>query len=191
MPHEIIDPRKLVAKLVKILNDVGIPYFITGGFAVSIWGRPRATFDIDIVVELIEPKVEALAKALRGVYKLGHIDEVEAHSAIRSKSEFNFIDPLTGVKIDFFVTKYDELSLLKLNRKTAKNIGGKRVYFISPEDLILSKLHWYTMSESTRQIEDIESVLKISGKNLDMPYIKKWAKKLGVYNILSDLIKKK
>lgn len=190
MPHEIIDPRKVVVRIAKILDEVKIPYFITGGFAVSIWGRPRATFDIDIVVELIEPKVEPLAKALRRIYKAGYIDEITARDAIRQGGEFNFIDPLTGVKVDFWVSKHDELSLLKAKRKLAKKISGRRVYFISPEDLILSKLEWYTMGESTRQLEDIESVLAISGKNLDMRYIKKWAKRMGVLGILNKVIKK-
>lgn len=56
MPHEIVDPRKVVVQIASIFDNVKIPYFITGGFAVSVWGRPRATFDIDIVVELTEPK---------------------------------------------------------------------------------------------------------------------------------------
>lgn len=183
MQQAIIDPRKVVVKIAGILRDVGIPYFITGGFAVSVWGRPRATFDIDVVIELVEPKVGALASALRKIYKAGYIDEISALDAIRHQSEFNFIDPLTGLKVDFWVTKQDELSLLKLKRKIPKKISGKTVYFISPEDLILSKLVWHRMGESTRQLEDIESVLKISGKKLDMKYIQKWAAQLGVSSI--------
>lgn len=191
MPHEIIDPRKVVVKIAKILHEVGIPYFITGGFAVSVWGRPRATFDIDIVVELAEPKVGPLAQALLKVYHAGYLDEETAKDAVRRKGEFNFIDPFTRVKIDFWITKRDELSLLALRRKLAKKINGRTVYFISPEDLILSKLKWYQIGESTRQLEDIESVLKISGEKLDMKYIKHWAKKIGALGILNKTIKGK
>jgi hypothetical protein len=76
-------------------------------------------------------------------------------------------------------------------RKRGRKILGKTVYFISPEDLILSKLYWHTMGESVKQLEDIESILKISGKKLDMAYIRKWAKKLEVYDILKNLTHKK
>src|SRR3989338_1057449 len=152
---EEINPSKLLTQVTEVLDKLEIPYFITGGFAVSVWGRPRATFDIDVVIELVEPKVSALASALRKIYKAGYIDEISAIDAIRHQSEFNFIDPLTGLKVDFWVTKQDKLSLLKLKRKILKKIGGKTVYFISPEDLILSKLIWYQMGESTRQLEDI------------------------------------
>lgn len=185
---EIINPEKLLLKIVKILEGVDTPYFITGGFAVSLWGRPRATFDLDIVVELIEPRVASLAKALRKIYKAGYIDESAAKDAIHRMGEFNFIDPLTGVKVDFWISKRDELSSLKLRRKVFKKISGKRVYFISPEDLILSKLEWYVIGESSRQLEDIESILRISGKKLDMKYLTWWARKLGVWDILEKLI---
>lgn len=187
---EIINPEKLLLEIVTTLEEVKIPYFITGGFAVSVWGRPRATFDLDIVVELIEPKVEPLAKTLRKIYKAGYIDENVAKDAIRHSGEFNFIDPLTGVKVDFWVAKRDELSLLKFKRKVSKKISGKQVYFISPEDLILSKLGWHVAGESTRQLEDIESILKILGAKLDKIYLEKWTKKLGVGDILNKISKK-
>src|SRR3989338_11548263 len=180
MLHAIVDPRRVVVRVAGILDRVEIPYIITGGFAVSVWGRPRATFDIDIVVELVEPKVESLAKALRAVYKAGYLDEVFAKEAIRRQGEFNFIDPFTGLKIDFWVAPKDEFSILKLKRGIAKKIGGRMVRFISPEDLILTKLIWYTMGESARQLEDVESIVKISGGRLDKAYIKKWAKHLEV-----------
>lgn len=59
------DPRTLLVAIVKILKKLKIPYMITGGIAVLLWGRPRFTADIDIVVELYEKDIEALRKALR------------------------------------------------------------------------------------------------------------------------------
>ena len=50
---EIINPGKLLVKVAPILDQLCIAYFVTGGFAVSVWGRPRATFDVDIVVQLV------------------------------------------------------------------------------------------------------------------------------------------
>ncbi len=111
-----------------------------------------------------------------------------AKSAIRHNSEFNFIDGVTGLKVDFFVAQKDELSALKFKRRIAKKINKKIVYFISPEDLILSKLEWHQQGGSTRQLEDIESILKISGDKLDYSYLKSWAKRLGVTDILNKLI---
>lgn len=38
-----ITPEKLLCKIAEILEKLRIPYIITGGFAVAVWGRPRFT----------------------------------------------------------------------------------------------------------------------------------------------------
>ena len=57
-------PEKLIKKIARILEDLKIPYAITGGFAVAIWGKPRYTADIDIIIELLEKNIKPLAKKL-------------------------------------------------------------------------------------------------------------------------------
>ncbi len=184
---EIIDPKKILLKIIPILDRLDPNYFVTGGFAVSVWGRPRATFDIDIVIELFEPDVDKLAKAVREIFRAGYIDEDMMRTAIKEQKEFNFIDPESNAKVDFWIKKDDELTPQKFKRRKLEKIQGQNVYFISPEDLILSKLEWYQKGGSSRQLEDVESVLKISGDKLDMKYLNKWAKKLGVLKILDKL----
>ena len=87
--------------------------------------------------------------------------------------------------------KKNQISRLEFKRKVAKKIDGQKIYFISPEDLILKKLHWCRISESSRHLEDAESVIKISGNILDFNYLKKWAKKLDVAGVLAKLLKNK
>lgn len=185
---EQIDPRHLLVKVVKVLGQLKIPYIITGGIAVLIWGRPRFTADIDIVIKLQSEKIDDLEKALLELSNAGYIDKETIKQALERRGEFNFIDGETGVKVDFWIEKGAKLNLLRFKRKKAKIIKGQRVYFISPEDLILSKLEWYQKSQSTRQLEDIESILKISGSKLDRKYLNRWAKKLGVLSVLKKLM---
>ena len=185
---ETINPEKLLLKVIPVLDELKIDYFVTGSFAVSVWGRPRATFDIDIVVNLLEPKVKPLAAALKKISKFGYVDEETAREALNTKGEFNFIDPETGIKVDFWAVSGDEKTKLQFKRRVAKKIDKQKVYFVSPEDLILSKLLWYKKSQSTRHLEDIESVLKIS--KMDKKYLKNWAGKLDVAEIWARIQKK-
>ena len=177
---------KLLIKIVKILNKFNIPYLITGGIAVTVWGRPRATFDIDVVVELKESNVPFLLESLKDFSKAGYVSEEAARLALKEKGEFNFIHPETGLKVDFWIKKDTTFSEGEFKRKILKKIGKEKVYFISPEDLILEKLLWYKQSSSTRQLEDIESVLKIS--KVDLKYIKKWASKQSTIRYLNKLL---
>jgi hypothetical protein len=180
-----MEPENLLVKVVQILEDLDIPYLITGGIAVAVWGRPRATFDIDIIVEISEGKISSLVKALKKFSKAGYIDEEMAREALREKGEFNFIDPETGLKVDFWVQREDAFSKSEFTRKISRKIGDKEIYFISPEDLILKKLKWYKLSETSKHLEDIESILKIS--SVDLNYIERWAKKQSTVKILEQI----
>ena len=185
---KIVNPEKLLLQVVSILDQLKIDYFITGGLARAVWASPRSTSDIDIVVKILESQVILLAKALRKISKLGYIDEDIAKEAIKNKSEFNFIDPDSGLKVDFWVAKSNEKSLSEFHRRVLKNVDGVKIYFISPEDLILNKLEWHKQSGSAVQLEDVSSVLKSSKKRLDMDYLKKQAIKLEVEGFLEELL---
>ena len=188
---EIIDPKKFLVQITSILDDVGVDYFITGGFAVAIWGRPRSTSDIDVVVQINQSQIRRLIKALKELSKLGYIEEETVREAVRNKGEFNFIDPETGLKIDFWVAKDDSRTAIQFKRKKSEIINGKKVYFISPEDLVLNKLLWHKQSDSILQLDDIKSILKISGKKLDMKYLRKLAVQINVTDIFESILKDK
>jgi hypothetical protein len=176
----------LLIKITEILDKLKIPYIVTGGMAVSIWGRTRYTADIDIVVELLEKNIKELANELFKIDKDVYISEDAIREALKRKGEFNFIHPQSQIKVDFWVVK-DNFNKQEIKRAITREIDGQKINFITPEDLILSKLIWYQLSESTRQLEDIESVFRIS--KVDLKYIKEIAEKQGTTEILNDLLK--
>lgn len=174
------DPRHLLANIAKVLTKLKIPYIVTGGIGVLIWGRPRFTADIDIVVELKKEKVKDLVEALQELKQGGYIDEDVVKEAIQNEGEFNFIDNESGVKVDFWVLQDTAFDTSRFKRKVAKKVFGQNIYFIAPEDLILIKLKCHKELSSDKQIEDVKSILKISGGKIDKKYLRSWAKKLGV-----------
>jgi len=70
-----------------------------------------------------------------------------------------------------------------MQRRVAKKIGKEDVWFSTPEDLILIKLQWYKESQSTRHLEDIESILDIQ-LSVDKEYLRHWALAQGTSTIL-------
>ena len=177
----------LIKKIAGILDKLKIDYCITGGFAVSVWGRLRSTFDIDIVVKLKQEKIKLIVKQLRLLSKAGYIDELAAVEAVNKGGEFNYIHSDSGIKIDFWVIKKDDnIGISELKRRIGKNIGKQKIYFISPEDLILSKIRWFKESGSDRHLDDIKSVIKFS--KADFKYLKQQASKQGTLDILSKLL---
>ena len=181
-----MEAEQLLTKIAEILGKLEIPYIITGGMAVSVWGRPRFTADIDIVVELLEKNVNLLANELLAIDKDVYVSEEAMRDALQVKGGFNFIHPDSQLKVDFWVVK-DEFNKQEIKRSITKKIGGQRVNFVSPEDLILSKLLWNKISPSDKQLEDIKSVFRIS--KVDIGYLKIWAEKQGTIQILEEIIK--
>ena len=185
-----ITPEQLLYKIVKILNVLRIPYIITGGFAVAVWGKPRFTADIDIIIELLSKNIKSLAQALLKIDKDVYISEEAMRDALLHNGEFNFIHPQTGLKVDFWVkeSKADIYGEVKFERRRVKKIDNQKIFFVSPEDLILSKLSWYKKGESSKHLEDIKSILNNKKLKLDFKYINNWAEKQSTIKILEEII---
>lgn len=172
-------------KVAKILDKLKIPYFVTGGVAIVIWGRPRYTADIDILIELKKEKVKKFVAELT---KEGYVDEDVVRESLKHKLEFNFIDNETGMKVDFWILGNSAFDRSRLKRAKLREIFGQQVIFSSPEDLILKKLLWFKESNSNRHLEDIQSVIAIIKDQLDFDYLKKWAKKQKTLGVLEEMI---
>jgi hypothetical protein len=183
---KIIKPEGLLCEIAKILEELEIPYIVTGGFAVAVLAKPRFTADIDIVIELLPKNIAQLVKRLFLIDKDVYVSEEAIKDAVERKGEFNFIHPQTGLKVDFWIKKYP---FEKFERVIVKKINGQKVNFISAEDLVLSKLIWYKEGQGSKQLEDIKSVLEIAKPDLD--YIKTWAKRASTIYILEEILSEK
>ena len=183
-----MNQRTLLEKVVGVLEKSEIPYAVTGGVAVVAWGRPRFTIDIDIVIEISLSQSEDFLKSLRKIDKQIYVSETAVSHAVIRKGEFNLIHP-HGLKVDFWILEDNAYASLRMKRRRFRKVWGRTVAFVSPEDLILSKLTWYKKSGSTRQLEDIESVIAIQ-KKLDWKYIKRWAKIQSTEKYLKLVLRK-
>src|SRR4030066_637205 len=164
-------------KIAKVLDELKIPYYVSGGYAVSIYGRPRFTADLDIIIKMSLTQSGVFAKRMIILFPTGYVDKNQIDNALKNFGEFNIIDPETGLKIDFFIPKQSDFEKSCFERSKTEDVGYK-VKFNSPENLIISKLLWYQDSGSTRHLEDIESVL--SSSNIDQTYLHSWVGKLGL-----------
>ncbi len=167
--------KQFIKDLAAKLQAAGIDYCITGGYAVSVWGSPRSTLDIDLITGLKPSQISLLIKTIspgKGAY----LDEEAIKEAVAGGGEFNYIPAESGLKVDFWVISgSNKTGLKELKRKKKEVFEGQEIFFISPEDLILSKLRWARLSSSSRHAEDIRSVLAVSGKTLDLQYLKREA----------------
>ncbi len=96
---------------------------------------------------------------------------------------FNVVDMTSGWKVDLIVRKARPFSVEEFRRRTPASVLGTAVFVATPEDTILSKLEWASMSGSERQLRDVSGVVEVRRGALDVAYIERWAKDLGLLDL--------
>jgi hypothetical protein len=168
----------LLQRITSILDDASIPYMLTGSLAAAFYAVPRATQDLDLVLEVSPDQLEGLSEAIVG---LGlYMDLGAAREALRQEGQFNAIDPETGWKVDFIVRKGRAFSLSEFGRRRERKLFGQDVSMVSLEDLVIAKLEWAKKGESELQLIDVEALLRNSPPDLDRAYLERWIEELGL-----------
>lgn len=184
-----IDITEAVLPLVKAFDKLGVSYYISGSVASSIYGVPRATIDVDIVLDLKPQHVHSLVEMLKATY---YIDEEMVLNAIQKRSSFNLIHLDTMLKVDIFIIKDKPYNLKTLQRRRKDTFTEEKesteFYIGSPEDIILSKLEWFRSGEyvSKQQWRDVLGILKVQKDLLDLEYLRHWASTLELSNLLDQ-----
>jgi len=169
----------LLALLAKVLGDAGVPYMLTGSLAGSYHGAPRATQDIDLVVDATAEVLMGVATALRasGLY----VSDDAIREAVATRGMFNAVDPESGWKVDFIVRKERGFSAKEFSRRRAIEFMGLSLTVAEAEDVIIAKLEWAELGDSERQLRDVAEIVAVQGAQLDIIQIERWAKELGVW----------
>jgi hypothetical protein len=170
---------QLVPRIVRVLDDVGIPFMLAGSFAGNAHGAPPMSHDLDIVVDLDEPKLEALLAALpAGEY---HVDAPAAREALRTRSIFNIVDLATAWRVDFIVRKNRAFSRSEFARRVATEMFGVPVFLVSAEDTIVAELEWSKASGGAEtQLRNAAAILAGRKASLDLDYVRHWVGELGL-----------
>jgi hypothetical protein len=179
-----MEQREFLVRVVEALEQAEVAYAVTGSWASITYGLPRTTHDLDVVLSLsVEQAVKVAAALPPPIYA----DPVWMQEAAALGEFFNIIDPDLGVKVDCWPLKSDEYSQAQFHRRRREEIGGKPVWMLAPEDVILSKLLWYRLSESERQLQDCIGVWKVQKDTLDVEYLRRWAERLSLTGLLDKV----
>ena len=175
---------EVLKEVAQKLNKSLIPYMISGSVAMSFYACPRMTRDIDIVVALYGAQVRLFSDLFRDEY---YIDEDMVKTEVARKGMFNLIHNRFIIKIDFILQKKNEFSESEFSRRRMVDLDGVKVWIVSPEDLVLSKLNWAKESISEMQLQDIRNIIKMS-ENLELEYINKWINQLNLQEIYARVV---
>ena len=169
-----------------MLEEAHIEYMLTGSVASSLYGEPRSTHDIDLVVAIKKADSQSLLKIFHS--PRFYLDEEAIFQAIKNKDMFNLIDTKEGDKVDFWILKDDPFDHSRFSRRRKEKVTGFHMQVATPEDTILIKLRWAKLSGgSEKQFTDALRIFEVQADKLDKNYIEKWVKKLELGALWKDL----
>jgi len=175
--------RRTLGEVLDALAAAGARAAVAGGIAQQVWGRIRATRDLDLLVLSAAgegPVLDALrTRGLRATRKPTSIAGMTLRSFVRDDAE-GFVD----VPVDlFFVTS--GLGSEAVERAVSLSIGGRAVPIVQAEDLLLLKL----LADRVLDRADAADIVRAQGDRLDVPYLRARAAKLGLLPALEKALR--
>lgn len=140
------------------LERLNLPYCITGSVAASVYGEPRLTADIDVVLLLGPQDIPALRKAFPEADYYSPSDET-LRATLESGGMFNLIHHASQFKADTYVAAGDPLHAWALEHRRRIDIGGTGAWIAPPEYVILRKLQFFREGGSDKHLRDIRFML--------------------------------
>ncbi|MBC8128452.1 MAG: hypothetical protein H8M99_15025 [Gloeobacteraceae cyanobacterium ES-bin-144] len=159
-----------ISLFVAPLETAGIRYMITGSVASSIYGEPRNTLDIDIVVLLHSEQIDLLPALFpENDFYLPPSDVVIVESHRESRGHFNIIHHNTGLKADIYLSRNHPSLPWALTHTRRVPTPNCEITVAPPEYVILHKLEFYRESGHQRHLRDIAGM--IEQQELDLAYL--------------------
>lgn len=167
-------------RFLRLLEQIPIEYMVTGSIAAIVYGKPRLTHDIDVVVVLFQSKLKEFIQCFdTDEFYCPPLEAIRQEIQRGDQGHMNIIDQISGLKIDLYPFEKDPLVQWGFEyRKRIEILPKEGVWVAPPEYVILKKLIYHKEGGSEKHLEDIRAMLEISGNAIDKKTILTWAKKL-------------
>lgn len=150
-----------ISLFVAPLEATGIRYMITGSVASSIYGEPRNTLDIDLVVLIEANQIQLLPQLFpEDDFYLPPSDVIAIESRREAHGHFNIIHHHTGLKADIYLSRNHPVLPWALANTRRIATPACEITVAPPEYVILHKLEFYRESSHHRHLRDIAGMIE-------------------------------
>lgn len=171
----------LIGLFVAPLNRANIEYMVTGGLAAVVYGHPRLTLDVDLVIRLTPPGALVFAALWSpDEFYCPPIEVISAERARPAHGHLNVIHAESAMRADVYFAGADELNAWALQNRMLRQVEGEAVQFAPIEYVIVSKLRYFQMGGSERHLRDVARMMEISGSAVRRPTLDHWVAHLDL-----------
>lgn len=168
-----------LAPFLEPLELLGLPYCITGSVAASVYGEPRLTADIDVVLLLNAREIAALQAAFpEPAYYVPPEETLRLELARSTRGMFNVIHLATQFKADVYLAARDPLHAWALEKRRLIDLEGTSAWIAPPEYVIVRKLEYLREAGQDKHVRDIRFMLAVT--TVDRDLLEKEVARLGL-----------
>lgn len=168
--------------VIDALEAAQVDYALGGALAVAAWAEARSTQDIDLVINLPVEQIQRLSDELGQRAVLIPPDlMLDLYLEARGDVAAVGYHLHWSYKVELFLLRPgDELRQSALARRRLVDLGPPlgAIYVHAPEDLILYKLKYFTLSQQQKHVRDIGAIRLVQGSGLDQAYLATWIDRL-------------
>ena len=170
------------------IEKTGIDYFIGGSVASIVYGEPRLTHDIDLIIHLNIYQIDKLISnfPLEEFY-LPPKEVIETEMEKGRDGHFNIIHHDTGFKADVYFVGEDSLQHWALDNSTRIDFQNLKLPIAPPEYIIILKLLFYKEGNAYKHLDDIKGILKQSSQLINNELLNELLKEHEVKEIYDSI----
>lgn len=164
----------------------GVPHMFTGALATGLYGSPRSTADVDVVVDVADPT--AMPRLVARLAPVATFDEqVQFDTLTFGRRRIGTTRSLPPLVVELFALFDDPFVREQFARRREQFMAtvGRSVPVPTPEDVVVQKLRW----ARGKDLDDARDVLAVQGKSrLDMAYVRRWCDQHGTSTTLDLML---
>lgn len=171
--------------VIETLEKIGVDYMIVGSVAGTLYGEPRLTNDMDIVLTLVPQTARTFLAGFDPREFYLPPEDIIAHEATRG-GQTNLIHHESGVKVDLMFRKSNPHAIQEFKRRRQIEIlRGVKAWVAAPEDVIIGKLRFYREGQSAKHPTDIRGIL--ANTPIDLAYLDRWIQDLDLGSVWKNI----
>lgn len=177
---------ELAAAVVDACALEAVDHMVTGAFATSVYGIPRSTKDVDVVLSL--KSGDAISRVATTLASVVEFDpQIQFDTLTWGRRLVGVTRQSPPLKVELFELFDDPFVLSQFARKRqlfSKQIN-RSTWLPTPEDVVVQKLRW----GRSKDLDDARDVLAVQGtESLDMAYIESWCAQHGTTDRLKSAL---
>ncbi len=178
----------LLSLFVDPLERLGLDYMVTGSVASMLYGEPRLTNDVDLVLDLAPVDASRLRAAFSSSdFYCPPEDEIRLEAGRATRGHVNILHIPTALKADIYFAGDDWLHRWALPRCHRLEVEARSIRLAPPEYVIVRKLSFFREGGSSKHVRDVRALVSARRSGLDLAALQVLAAREGVLDLWKEL----